>query len=84
MYEIIYPSDIEPVCSSDNPFFGAISAVICAHSVFSFCGKFVTVTNMSKCSDPIYKPQRMPLRTRCTCIHRMKQNDRKLTSFLVC
>ena len=52
---IIYPSNIEPLYNANNQFYGVSTATICAHSSFSFCGKFMTETNMSKCPAQIFK-----------------------------
>ena len=55
-FNIIYPSDLEPLYYSSSQFVGTKSAIICAKNEFSFCGKFYTKTDFKQCSASQYKP----------------------------
>jgi len=52
---VIYPSSLEPLYNPNGQFYLVTSATICAYSVFSFCGKFTTTTDMSQCPPKQYK-----------------------------
>lgn len=68
-FVIIYPSNIQPLFDLNNQFYGVSTVIICAHSVFSFCGYFTT-TNMSRCPAQIFKAQ-PKANPRCTCIRKI-------------
>ena len=58
-FYVIYPSDISPIYRSKYAFEYATSVYICAPKVFTF-GNKQTTTDMSKCPNPIFKPELEP------------------------
>ena len=78
---VIYPSDIEPLYDS-RQFDDVTSATICAHSSFSFCGKNMTTTDMSKCPIPIFESYKSAAAAGFTC-KRIRRNNIPLISLLL-
>jgi hypothetical protein len=66
---VLYPSKLEPLYNPNYQFKQVETATICAYSVFSFCGKFQTVTDMSKCPLPQFKPPSNVCATFASCIN---------------
>ena len=81
---IIYPSSVEPPYNPSYQFYLVTSATICAYSVFSFCGKFTTTTDMSQCPPGQFKT---PTKVCITCGNKFNINIYavlRLTIIILC
>ena len=81
---VIYPSDLEPLYKPSSQFYLVTSATICAYSVFSFCGRFTTTTDMSQCPPKQYQT---PIKVFITCENKFNINIYgvlRLTTIILC